>query len=317
MTRVVFDAALRAAAVAAGAVPCHGRADRPLGSGTSLEGFAAGGDELRADFVIGADGATSHVARSAGLVEDARVLWGFAVRCYLEQPVDLPVITLWEQTRWRAFPGTAGSSPDRGAAIGVGIGTLADRQGGAVPCACCAAYLDTWPTSDWSTDPLAVRCPGSWAGGSRWAWWAPHRPRGGFWSVMPQAGQPLQGEGIAQAMSSGRAAAESILGPSGPAATTHRRRLARAHLPDQRISAAGHAALVGRPGAVSAAGRLVTAPLIGRALAGDGGSSGTSCSTALLPVRRGGWRRHRRWSVGRSRPARACPGGSQPISTDR
>jgi hypothetical protein len=82
---------------------------------------------------------------------------------------------------------------------------------------------------------------------------------------------PLQGEGIAQAMSSGRAAAASILGSPGRAAAAYRQQLARAHLPYQRISAAGHAALVGRPAAVSAVGRLVTAPLIGRALAGGWG----------------------------------------------
>ena len=51
-----------------------------------------------------------------------------------------------------------------------------------------------------------------------------------------------------------------------------RRELARAHLPYQRITAAGHAALVGRPAAVSAVGRLLTAPTIGRALAGGWGT---------------------------------------------
>ena len=275
VTRVVLDAALRAAAVAAGAVPCHGRADRPLGSGTSLEGFAAGGDELRADFVIGADGATSHVARSAGLVEDARVLWGFAVRCYLEQPVDLPVITLWEQTRWRAFPGYGWIFPGPGgtANVGVGIGTLADRQGGAGAVRMLPAYLEHLADLglvDRSPGRPVPRLLGGWL-------------KMGMVGTTPASGRvllvgdaaglvnPLQGEGIAQAMSSGRAAAESILGSSGRAATTYRHRLARAHLPYQRISAAGHAALVGRPGAVSAVGRLVTAPLIGRALAGGWG----------------------------------------------
>ena len=47
--------------------------------------------------------------------------------------------------------------------------------------------------------------------------------------------------------------------------------LARAHLPYQRITAAGHAALVGRPAAVCAVGRLLTAPMVGRALAGGWG----------------------------------------------
>jgi 2-polyprenyl-6-methoxyphenol hydroxylase-like FAD-dependent oxidoreductase len=82
---------------------------------------------------------------------------------------------------------------------------------------------------------------------------------------------PLQGEGIAQAMTSGRSAAEAILATPGTAADEYRQRLARAHLPYQRVTAAGHAALVGRPRAVSAVGRLLTAPGLGRALAGGWG----------------------------------------------
>ena len=82
---------------------------------------------------------------------------------------------------------------------------------------------------------------------------------------------PLQGEGIAQAMSSGRAAAECILSAPDRAADCYRLRLARAHLPYQRVTAAGHAALVGRPRAVSAVGRLITAPGVGGALAGGWG----------------------------------------------
>ena len=143
--RTLLDSYLRAAAVDAGAVPCAGRADRPLWSGPALDGFALdGAGELRADFVIGADGATSHVAASAGLVEGGRVLWGFAVRSYLDQHVELPAITLWEQTRWRAFPGYGWIFPGPGgvANVGVGIGTLADRQSGAGAVRALPAYLD-------------------------------------------------------------------------------------------------------------------------------------------------------------------------------
>jgi len=49
-------------------------------------------------------------------------------------------------------------------------------------------------------------------------------------------------------MTSGRAAAEAVLGAPGAASTRYRTHLARSHLPYQRITAAGHAALVGRPG---------------------------------------------------------------------
>ena len=82
---------------------------------------------------------------------------------------------------------------------------------------------------------------------------------------------PLQGEGIAPAMTSGRAAAEAIVAAPGRAAAHYRRTLARSHLPYQRVAATGHAALVGRPRAVAAVGRVLTAPGIGKALAGGWG----------------------------------------------
>ncbi len=134
VTRCVFDDALRTAALDAGAEPVEGRADVPLWSDAGLDGFVVdGGGALHADFVIGADGATSHVAQVASLVEESRVLWGFAVRCYVDQHVDLPAIVLWEQERWRAVPGYGWifPGPDGGANLGIGIGTLADRRAGA------------------------------------------------------------------------------------------------------------------------------------------------------------------------------------------
>jgi menaquinone-9 beta-reductase len=276
VTRTVFDDALRTAALEAGAIGCSGRADRPLGSGGAIEGFAMNdGKELRADFVIGADGATSHVAQSAGLVEESRMLWGFAVRCYVGQHVGLPAITLWEQSRWNAFPGYGWifPGPEGMANIGVGIGTLADRQAGAQAVRALPAYLDYLAglglLDRGAASPLPRRL-GGWL-------------KMGMVGTTPAADRvllvgdaaglinPLQGEGIAQAMSSGRSAAESILGSPGRAAARYRAELARAHLPYQRITAAGHRALVARPHAVAAVGRLLTAPGLGRALAGGWG----------------------------------------------
>ena len=278
MTRSVFDDALRTAALDAGAVAYVGRADRPLRSGGDIEGFTVSdgdGEELRADFVIGADGATSHVGHSAGLVEGSRVLWGFAVRCYVDQHVDLPAITLWETTRWHAFPGYGWIFPSPGgvANIGVGIGTLADRQVGAGAVRVLPAYLDHLVELG-LLDRAAVST-------------LPHRLGGwlkmGMVGTTPAAGRvllvgdaaglvnPLQGEGIAQAMTSGRSAAEAILNSPGHAAARYRDNLARVHLPYQRITAAGHAALVGRPRAIAAVGRVLTAPVLGSALAGGWG----------------------------------------------
>lgn len=278
MTRSVFDDALRTAALDAGAVAYAGRADCPLRSGGDIEGFTVSdgdGEELRADFVIGADGATSHVGHSAGLVEGSRVLWGFAVRCYVDQHVDLPAITLWETTRWHAFPGYGWIFPSPGgvANIGVGIGTLANRQVGAGAVRVLPAYLDHLVELG-LLDRAAVST-------------LPHRLGGwlkmGMVGTTPAAGRvllvgdaaglvnPLQGEGIAQAMTSGRSAAEAILNSPGHAAARYRDNLARVHLPYQRITAAGHAALVGRPRAIAAVGRVLTAPVLGSALAGGWG----------------------------------------------
>ncbi len=276
VTRTVFDDALRTAALEAGAFAYQGRADRPLWTGAGLDGFTTGDDrELHADFVIGADGATSHVAQSAGLVDRARVLWGFAVRGYLDQAVRLPAITLWERTRWHAFPGYGWIFPGPGgvANVGVGIGTLADRQAGAEAVRTLPAYLDHLVELG-----LLDRAPDGPVPGRLGGWL-----KMGMVGTTPAAGRtllvgdaaglvnPLQGEGIAQAMTSGRAAAEAILGSPGCAVARYRGDLARAHLPYHRITAAGHAALVGRPRAVAAVGRLLTAPVVGRALAGGWG----------------------------------------------
>ncbi len=274
VTRSVFDEALRRAALDAGAEPVEGRADAPLGSDAGLDGFVVDGVALRADFVIGADGATSHVAQLASLVEASRVLWGFAVRCYVDQQVDLPVITLWEQDRWRAFPGYGWIFPGPdGANLGIGVGTLADRRAGASAVQRLPAFvehlvrlglLDRAPAS-----PLPRRL-GGWL-------------KMGIVGTTPAAGRvllvgdaaglvnPLQGEGIAPAMTSGCAAAEAVLASPGRAAAHYRRALGASHLPYHRLAATGHAALVGRPRAVAVVGRVLTAPGIGTALAGGWG----------------------------------------------
>ncbi len=274
--RAVLDAELRAAALDAGATPVEGRAATPIGSGPDLEGFeVTGGPAIRADFVIGADGATSHVAASVGLVDVTRVLWGFAMRCYLDQPVAQPAITLWEPSPWHAFPGYGWifPGPDGVANVGIGVGTLADRQSGSQAVRLLPAYLrhlgklgllDRVPSGD------SPRRLGGWL-------------KMGMVGTVPSSGRvllvgdaaglvnPLQGEGIAQAMTSGRAAAESVLGSPGCAALQYRELLAQAHLPYQRIAASGHAVMVGRPRAIAAVGRMITAPVIGRTLAGGWG----------------------------------------------
>lgn len=282
--RAVFDHVLWEAAVAAGAAPFVGRAGEPIGreDGT-LGGFAlSGGERLAADVIIGADGATSRVADAAGLVDSTRVLWGFAVRAYVEDPVALPHIALWESERWRGFPGYGWLFPgvDGRANLGLGVGTLADRAAGAEATQrfdAFAEHLRRLGVLSGVPAPVSSGTPrGPGRSRDRLGGWlkmgmvGTTPARGGVFLVGDAAGlvNPLQGEGIAQAMGSARAAAEAVLaGPAG-AAGRYRRALHSTYGPYQSITAPVHGTLLTRPRAVAALGRLLTAPGVGRAVAG-------------------------------------------------
>lgn len=272
VSRTRFDAFLHEAALDAGVVSFNGRADTPLDAEGRLVGFRTSkGDELRADFLIGADGATSHVATTVGLIDSARVLWGFAIRAYLEQDVEFPVIVLFESRRWRAFPGYGWIFPtaDGGANVGLGIATRANRPAGTAAVRMFPAFL-THLRALGLIDPNTP---------------APARRLGG-WLKMGMVGtvpghdrtllvgdaaglvNPLQGEGIAHAMGSGRDAANAILHASDNPVSAYRTTLATTHLPFESIAATAHAALVGRPVAVAALGRALTLPGVERAFAG-------------------------------------------------
>jgi geranylgeranyl reductase family protein len=274
VTRTVFDAKLHDAAVAAGATPVVGRAEDPLDRDGRFDGFRLNsGEELRADFVIGADGATSHVATTAGLVDTNRVLWGFAIRAYLAHSVDLPAIVLWEPTPWRAFPGYGWLFPgaEGGANVGLGLGTLSDRKAGAIAARALPDFL-----AHLRVLGLLADTPHS----------APLRRLGGWLKMgmvgtIPASGRvllagdaaglvnPLQGEGISQAMRSGRTAAEAVLNGPGRVAERYRDTLAADHLPYHQITAAAQAALLGRPRIIAAVARILTAAGGGSALAGS------------------------------------------------
>jgi geranylgeranyl reductase family protein len=272
--RAVLDESLHRAAVSAGAEPFVGRAAEPLLTDGGLSGFMlSSGTRLYADVVIGADGASSRVADVAGLVDGTRVLWGFALRAYLDDPVTLPHIVLWEPAAWRAFPGYGWLFPGVGgrANIGLGVGVLSDRSGGAGATQgfdAFVAHLQSLGVLETHHSPASPR--------SRLGGWL----KMGMVGTVPARGRvllvgdaaglvnPLQGEGISQAMGSGRAAAEAVLAGPGEAAGRYRAVLASTYAPYQSTTAPAHAALLGRPRAVAGVGRLLTAPGVGRALAG-------------------------------------------------
>jgi geranylgeranyl reductase family protein len=273
VTRTVFDAMLHAAACDAGATPFVGRAQEPLEEEGRIVGYKLStGASLYADFVIGADGATSEVAAAAGLVDPKTVLWGFAVRTYLPQAVDLPSIVLWEPTPWRAFPGYGWVFPGEqgGANVGLGIGTRTDRKAGARAVRALPDFL-THLHAIGLLDDVAPSVPPRRLGGWLKMGIVGTTPaKGRVLLVGDAAGlvNPMQGEGISQAMTSGRAAAETILRNPRHAAEEYRSRLAADHLPYHQIAAAVHSGLVGRPRATAAVARLLTAAGRGDALSG-------------------------------------------------
>lgn len=79
----------------------------------------------------------------------------------------------------------------------------------------------------------------------------------------------LQGEGISQALGSGRAAGEAILA-AGPdqAAAHYRRELAARYAPYASTTAPVTALMLSRPRAVAVLGRVLTAPAFAKLVAG-------------------------------------------------
>jgi geranylgeranyl reductase family protein len=271
VTRTVFDSMLHDAAVDAGADAIHGRALEPVVAGDRLDGYRLStGHDLHSDFVIGADGATSRVAADAQMVDTNRVLWGFAVRTYVQEVVDSPAIVFWEPVPWRAFPGYGWvfPGPDGRANLGLGLGAVGDRKAGARVQQALPRFLEhVRDLGLVSTSTADSRRLGGWL-------------KMGMVGTTPALGRvllvgdaaglvnPAQGEGIAQAMGSGRSAAEALLGEPGHAAERYRAALAADHLPYHQITAAVQAWLVGRPRAIAAVSRLLMMAARSDAIAG-------------------------------------------------
>ncbi len=272
--RSSFDATLRHAAIESGAEFFDGRADEPLGDDGRLDGFSLSSKmRIRADVIVGADGATSRVAEVADLVDAGRVLWGFAVRTYVDEPTELPHIMFWTPVRGAAFPGYGWVFPagEGHSNVGLGVGVLADRTAGRRAARDLDAFLEhalrvgvldhrrpvqprTRPLGAWLKMGLAGTTPA----------------RDRVFLVGDAAGlvNPLQGEGIAQAMDSGRAAAVAILGGIELAPDRYRAHLARTQADYLSTTASIQRSLLHRPRLVAALTRTLTAPGVGRTLAG-------------------------------------------------
>lgn len=271
--RVRFDDWLRERAIEAGAVPFQGRfgsgvtGSGAVGSGSPVPGVvgfgAPGSGPAEAEVVIGADGALSRVASAFGLVDEERVLWGYAARTYASGSPAFPQIHFWETGRWRGFPGYGWVFPgsDGNANVGLGIGIRTDRKAAARV----GRDLPSFMSSSGYGDGTG-RVLGGWL-------------KMGMVGTIPAAGRtllvgdaaglvnPLQGEGIAQALASGRAAAQAFLEGGPPRAAQLYLASLEEYAPFAHSTASVTAWMSDRPVAVAAAGRFLTAPVIGRALA--------------------------------------------------
>lgn len=263
--RVDFDAWLRDEAIEAGAVPVTGRVESSRDGEVVLDD----GRRLATDWVIGADGANSRVGHDAGLVDASAVLWGFAQRMYVEQAVERPTIVLWDDGPRRGFPGYGWVFPgaDGTANIGLGLGLRSDRSTASRAATQFDQFCDHLRRLGLLTAGTDGRRVGGWLKMGMVGTTAAHDRT---LLVGDAAGlvNPLQGEGIAPAMTSAALAAEAILTTPGSAAAHYRRLLAAG--PGRFAAATAplhHATINGSPARVAALGRAITLPVIGRAIA--------------------------------------------------
>jgi len=223
VTRLLFDAWLRDAALAAGARAVTGRAAGIRDDGVELDD----GRRITADFIVAADGATSSIAVAAGLIDPAAVLWGFAQRAYVQQDVERPIIALWDDPPGRGFPGYGWLFPgDAGAAnVGLGLGLRADRSTASRAVTRFDAFCDHLRRLGLLTASVNGRRLGGWL---KMGIVGTVPARGRVFLVGDAAGlvNPIQGEGIAPAITSAAAAATAILAGPGTAADRYCKYLA-------------------------------------------------------------------------------------------
>lgn len=299
--RARMDAALHTMASEAGAEPLTGRAAAACYADSGqLNGFEVEADKgppvrLTADVVIGADGALSRVAAAAGLVNEDDVLWAFAVRAYMEGEQRLPRIHFWEPAPGSGYPGYGWVFPseDGGLNVGLGLGARGSRRPGSRAAKDLGAFV-----ASAGLDPSRIgRTLGGWI---KMGMVGTDPARGRALLVGDAAGlvNPLQGEGIAQALASGRAAAEAVLaaGADG-AAERYRREIGRRYAPYAATTAPLTGWMVDHPRAVARLSRVLTAPGLGSLLAGgwaiywndllDGARPGASRRVARVADRAG------------------------------
>ena len=296
VTRTVFDSMLHEEALEAGAIPVYGLAVEPLELRGANRRFPIDRRDRVARRLRDRGGRRDEPGGGGGRPgrrQEGPV--GFRVRTYIPQAVDLPAIVFWESAPFQGFPGYGWvfPGPTGGANVGLGLGTVADRKAGAKVQQALPRFLEHLREIELLGDAsssMPTRRLGGWL-------------KMGMIGTVPAAGRvllvgdaaglvnPLQGEGIAQAMCSGRCAAEALLArarPSSRALSADARRRPPSVSPDHRRSA-----------------RVARRPA-------TGGGSGVSADHDGRPKRcSGGWLVGLLERVARRRSSRSSPFGGR------
>jgi flavin-dependent dehydrogenase len=216
--RTDLDNTLFNEAVRAGAVPIHGRVGDPIrhDCGRLIGVTLDSGRAVGAEFFIGADGSTTRLGQIGNLADPARGLWCFAIRTYLPSSLDAPYIVLWDDKPWKAFPGYGWIFPDGTgwANVGVGIGVGPNRSEGSRATRELDGFIDRMAHRGFIETAASEGLPPRRLGGWLRMGLAGTRVAAGNVLLAGDAAalvNPYQGEGISQAMTSGRAAATTIL----------------------------------------------------------------------------------------------------------
>ena len=269
--RLALDHALREAAVQAGAVPVRARITAvEAGRDRTVDAvIASDGQRLAGDAVIAADGALSPVARLAGLLDSDTALWGFAIRAYVPAEVPLPLLVLLDASPWRIYPGYGWLFPgEKGQAnVGIGVGLGHRRRQASLRGDLARLVTLLSQAGDLSTDAQPGPVMGGWL---RMGGTGTPSAAGNVLLAGDAAGliNPLQGEGIGPAMVSARLAAEAVLAGRARAGPAYAEAIEAEFGPYMAGASALQAALLRKPRTTSAVTRLLTAPVVRRAVAG-------------------------------------------------
>ncbi|MGC8480425.1 MAG: NAD(P)/FAD-dependent oxidoreductase [Acidimicrobiales bacterium] len=240
-----------------------------------------------AQVLVGADGANSSVARALGLANQTSMLRAFAIRQYVEGELARPVISLLERGR-SLFPGYGWVFPVKPGVLNVGIGISAPHGSRRAPGATDALgpYLDE------------VFAQGIAQGTAR----SVSPPLGG-WLSMGMAGispgkrrvlligdaagliNPLQGEGIAQAVESAIGAADAIQIAIDDPLPHYTRYLNETHRVYQCGAATLQRIVLSQPQLAGVALKLLSTPRLARAIAPTWGIYWNDLAQTTGPLR--------------------------------